>query len=418
MILIHSTRTILKILKTLPKTSASERTMHSNDLKTIFLQSVNAVNPNNLIKRAVKVQYGHLVVSGRSYTLQKPVYIVGFGKAVLGMARELERALGSNLQEGIVSVPAGILKGTDKGSKDDTDTNPSSKPSRIRYIEGAVNNLPDEKAMETAKNIKTLVSNLKEDDMVIILISGGGSALLPLPKPPITLQEKLELIKSLANKGADIVELNCVRKKISDLKGGRLAEFVYPARAVSLILSDIVGDPLDYIASGPTVPNSDGEEAALTIVQKYFLFDGSPESIRRVLMSKDSQSTAIKIDKGRFRHVDNFVIGNNAIAVDGAREKAQELGYSVAVLSTELNGDVRDISEIYAKLSQELSTLIANPANKGTFKVFLGKLGGILKLSDSNVEDMLNMDFGNKKGKRILFFGGVPAFYLLSGNPF
>lgn len=151
-----------------------------------------------------------------------------------------------------------------------------------------------------------LVESLAEDDLLIVLISGGGSALLPLPRPPVSLQEKLALVKGLAGRGADILELNCVRKRLSLLKGGGLAALAHPATVVALVLSDVIGDPLDFIASGPTMPNLDDPGEAMRIIEKYELCGELPESIKGVL-GVDAQNRR-GCQKG-FPHVHNFIIG-------------------------------------------------------------------------------------------------------------
>ncbi|RZC39415.1 glycerate kinase, partial [Asbolus verrucosus] len=239
-----------------------------------------------------------------------------FGKAVLGMALELERSLKDKLKMGVVTVPTGIFEKFKVESK-------------IKFIEGARNNMPDEEALAGANEIRDLANSLGKDDLLLVLMSGGGSALLPLPVPPITLKEKQDLIKELSTKGADILELNCVRKQISVLKGGGLAELAYPSTVISLILSDIVGDPLDFIASGPTTPNSDNVNDAIAIIKKYNCYDSLSHSIKTVLeqhKSKPSLKCFPPIRDGKYEHVENFIIGNNHIAAEAARQHAASLG--------------------------------------------------------------------------------------------
>lgn len=360
------------------KTSAvaiAHRKMSSTleDLKSIFRSAVSAVEPQALVKNAVKLEGGHLSVAGRSYRPQKPCYVVGFGKAVLGMALAIEEILGGNLKEGICTVPKGIFNlGLYKQSNN----------SKIRFIEGAHNNLPDAEAMNGALEIQKLVKNLNGEDLLIVLISGGGSALLPLPVSGITLEEKMDLIKKLGNKGADITELNCVRKRISELKGGGLAISAYPAQVISLVISDIVGDPLGFIASGPTTPNSDKPGAALDVIKKYGLLDGLPGSIKQALtQQKRSESQKIDIVDGQYAHVNNVIVGSNRKAASAASRRAESLGYNAMVLSTGVKGDVNEISKIYAELARQSSLLPQNSREAlDNFKAVLfessRKLGG------------------------------------------
>lgn len=312
-------------------------------LKEIFVKSVESVQPQNLISKQVKVESGHLTVCGRTFPLQKPCYIVGFGKAVLGMALELEKILKDNLKMGVVTVPQGISEKFEIRSK-------------IKFIEGAKNNIPDEAALSGALEIKTLVEGLEKEDLVLVLMSGGGSALLPLPKPPITLKEKQDLIKELSTGGADIFELNCVRKQISQLKGGGLAEFAYPGRVISLILSDVVGDPLDFIASGPTTPNCDTNDSAIAIIKKYKCYERLSGSILAVLSQKNENCGCFPaIKDGKYHHVDNFIIGNNQIAAEAARQHAASLGFQSTIISTSITGNVAKISQIYANLARNIA---------------------------------------------------------------
>lgn len=340
-------------------------------LKEMFLKSVEAVHPENLISSQIKVNNGHLLVRDKSYPLRYPCYVVGFGKAVLGMAKQLEVILGNKLERAIVSVPRGIFKNFPF----------QTQSQKIEFFEGAENNIPDENAWRGAQEIKNLVEKLNENDLLIVLISGGGSALLPLPIPPISLREKQDLIKDLSTKGADIVELNCVRKQISLLKGGGLAKLAYPATVISLILSDIVGDPLDFIASGPTTPNTDNVEDALRVIKKHGSYNTLPQSIKSVLTNNSSSKTNVE-----FPHVTNYIIGNNKIAAEAALQHALSLGFQSAIISTSITGDVKEISQIYADLARHIIDGILNPLKKLN-------AAEIARTMNFDVADLINFDF-------------------------
>uniref|UniRef100_A0A8B9TJZ3 Glycerate kinase n=1 Tax=Anas platyrhynchos TaxID=8839 RepID=A0A8B9TJZ3_ANAPL len=189
--------------------------------------------------------------------------------------------------------------------------------SRIQVIEGARNNLPDPEALRGAGAIQELAQGLTADDLLLVLISGGGSALLPAPIPPILLEEKEKLTKMLASRGAAIQELNTVRKTLSLLKGGGLARLAYPAQVVSLILSDVIGDPLDIIASGPTAASSHSVQDCLQVLAKYNLLQSLPESVETVLSSSPSKRAAPE----DYSHVCNVIIGSNALALDEAKRR-------------------------------------------------------------------------------------------------
>lgn len=312
-----------------------------NDLRQIFKSSVSAVYPENLINRSVKYNPANqqLTIAGENYNLKnKNVYIVGSGKAVQNMAKEIETILSSKIKQGIISIPEGS-------------SNYKSEL-EISYYEGAKNNLPDVNAENTAKAIRDLVTGLEKDDLLLVLLSGGGSALLPLPKSRITLEEKTALIKSLANSGADIKELNTVRKQLSDLKGGQLAIKAQPAQVISLILSDIVGDPLDLIASGPTTENEDDPLKAINVIKKYKLYDQLPKSIKAVL----GEVTC----KNKFprENVRNYIIGSNRISIEAALVEARKLDYWALGLSNMVTGNVKDIAIDYVKLSKLFCLLL------------------------------------------------------------
>lgn len=312
------------------------------DLLRIFKSSVSAVLPDNLVNRSVKYNstLQQLTVVGDNYDLKnKNVYLIGFGKAVQNMAREVENVLSNKVKQGIISIPVGSL-------------NHKTKHGKIFYLEGAEHNLPDAKAVTTATKIRDLVTELGSDDILLVLISGGGSALLPLPKPPITLDEKTSLIKKLANAGADIKELNTVRKRLSDLKGGQLAIRAQPAKVISLILSDIVGDPLDLIASGPTTENEDDPSKALAIINRYKVIHGLAESIISVLQNPPSQH---KFPKNNVR---NYIIGSNKMSIAAALKEAMSLDYVGIQLSDSVTGNVKTIATEYATLTKLFCSML------------------------------------------------------------
>ncbi|KAJ0170823.1 hypothetical protein K1T71_013595 [Dendrolimus kikuchii] len=306
-----------------------------NDLLKIFKSSVHSVLPENLIRNSLKFNTANqeLIILGDSYTIHnRNVYLIGTGKAVQSMAREVEVILDSKIKSGIISIPFESF-------------NNNYLSNNVYYYEGAKNNLPDTAAEATAKKVKDFVQKLIRNDLLIVLISGGGSALLPLPKEPITLEEKTDVIKKLANCGADIKELNTVRKKLSDLKGGQLAQKAQPATVVSLILSDIVGDPLDLIASGPTVENEDESAKAINIVKKFNLYDNIPDTIKTVL------NQDINVEKFPKDNVKNYIIGSNKISINAAAAECRKLEYLPLVLSNIITGHIKTIAEEYAKLA-------------------------------------------------------------------
>ncbi|XP_056190573.1 glycerate kinase [Falco biarmicus] len=314
----------------------------------LFRSAVGTVQPALMLQRAVKLQGDgcpQLLVKGQAFPVKRDLYLVGFGKAVLGMAAAAEEILGDHLVRGIINVPLGIQESLQRAGMREMLLKPHSK---IQVIEGAKNNLPDPAALKGAVAIQELAEGLTADDLLLVLISGGGSALLPAPIPPILLEEKEKLTKMLASQGADIRELNIVRKTLSLLKGGGLARLAHPAQVVSLILSDVIGDPLDIIASGPTAASSHSVRDCLQILTKYNLLHNLPKSVETVLSSSPTKPTASE----DYSHVCNIIIGSNTLALDEAKRQAEGLGYATLILSTAICGEVGRMAMLYCQLIQ------------------------------------------------------------------
>ncbi|NXB79326.1 GLCTK kinase, partial [Donacobius atricapilla] len=316
---------------------------------SLFRGAVGTVRPAPMLKRALKLQGDgcpQLLVKGQAFPVKRDLYLVGFGKAVLGMAAAAEEILGDHLTRGIINVPLGIQESLQRAGMQEMLLKPHSK---IQVIEGAKNNLPDEEALKGAVAILELAEGLTADDLLLVLISGrGGSALLPAPIPPILLKEKEKLTKMLASRGAAIQELNIVRKTLSMLKGGGLAQLAHPAQVVSLILSDVIGDPLDIIASGPTAPSSHSVQDCLQILTKYNLLHNLPKSVETVLSSSPTKPTAPE----NYSHVSNIILGSNTLALEEAKCQAERLGYAALVLSAAVQGEVGRVATLYCQLIQ------------------------------------------------------------------
>ncbi|KAE8751887.1 hypothetical protein FOCC_FOCC001364 [Frankliniella occidentalis] len=314
--------------------------------KAAFLAAVSAVKPANLIESSVQINGSILTVKGgNDFQLKQPCHVIGFGKAVLEMALTMERKLGDYMKQCVISVPVGTKK---------AHSIPSN--TKVEILEGAANNLPDKEAEENTRKILKIVEDLKEDDTLLVLISGGGSALLSLPVHPLTLEEKLQVIKQLANAGADILQLNCVRKSLSAVKGGQLAAAAQPATIISLILSDVIGDPVDFIASGPTAPNKDNPAAAWDIICKFQLQNSIPQSAEVCLRSNYSRANSNLKDK----EVNNILIGNNLVAITAAMNKLISLNYSVCFLSPSIQGNVTRIAVFYSQLASRICRFLAS----------------------------------------------------------
>lgn len=246
-----------------------------------------------------------------------------------------------------------------------------SKSSKLKVFEGAAGNIPDKASMNAAQAIKNHILKLTQDDILFCLITGGGSALLPLPIAPITLDEKSTLIKRLSRAGATINELNVVRIAISQVKGGKLLEMGQHAdKIISLIISDIINDPLDLIASGPTIPYQKPAISPLKILEKYNLMDTLSQSIVNVLRQKNEDNqdvpSVIKDNKNGNSHV--FLIANNRIAIEAAVTKAKSLNLVPVLLSGEVQGNVIDISKAFFDLACAIKSYSSLSSSRDDFR--------------------------------------------------
>lgn len=311
------------------------------DARAIFQAGLTAVDPLEAIRRRLRVQDSILEIAGRRYDLSTfdGVYVVGAGKAAGKMAQALERFLGHRLRAGIVNVK----------------THHTVPLERVRINE-AGHPLPDEAGERGTKEIIELLNRTGERDLIFCVVSGGGSALLPCPAQGLELQDKQETTKALLACGATIREVNAIRKHLSQVKGGRLARLAHPSTLISLILSDVVGDELDSIASGPTVPDGSTFGDCLEILQRYGIRDRIPAAARRYLErgARGEVEETPKAQDPVFRRVQNTVVGNNQAAVQSAKEKAEELGYHGLILSTFIEGETREVAKVHAAIAKEI----------------------------------------------------------------
>ncbi len=316
-----------------------------------FSASLKAVDPVNAVKRFLKKNENKLIVRDITYDLNsyENIYLIGFGKAAAAMARGVEQVLGADLKQGIVSVKYGHL---DKVS------------SRIKINEAA-HPVPDEAGMRGAKEMVDFLRERNERDLIICVISGGGSAILPLPYEGISLAEKQETTKLILACGADIKEINAIRKHISQVKGGQLARITQPATLITLILSDVIGDPLDSIASGPAAPDQSTFNDCWAILQKYDLLGKIPAAVKHHLKSGVDNliPDTPKAGDPAFSKTHNIIVGSNWEAVAAARDYAQNLGYNTLVLSTFIEGETKDVARVHAAIAKEVNKT-GNPINK------------------------------------------------------
>jgi glycerate 2-kinase len=305
--------------------------------RLIWEAALNAADPATCIRNFLQIDDNVLSVGGKQFELRGRLIVIGAGKPGAKMAQVVEGILGSYITDGLVVTKYGHALALQ----------------RIKLVE-AGHPIPDSTGIRAAQETRELLRGLTKDDLVLCLISGGGSALWPAPAEGITLEEKQEVTQLLLRAGATIRETNAVRKHLSVMKGGQLAQWAAPARVVSLIISDVIGDAMDFIASGPTAPDTTSFSDALAIVQKYGL--QVPEAV--VERFQDGVHGRIpetpKPGDPLFKQVDNFIIANNRLLIDAAAEKARELNFTTLILGTEVEGEAKDIGRFFGAIAKEI----------------------------------------------------------------
>jgi glycerate 2-kinase len=319
--------------------AVSEKKLRSQALK-IFRAALDASDPAGAVLRHLRVSGDSLVAGPRKYALSSfhRVFVIGAGKAGAVMAQAIERLLGRGIDAGLINVKYGHV----------------AKLRRIELNECG-HPVPDAAGVRGAERIAAIADGAGERDLVICLISGGASALMPSPAPPVTLEEKQAVTKLLLASGANIHEINAVRKHISQLKGGQLARRASPATVLSLLLSDVIGDDLDVIGSGPTAPDASTFSTARAVLEKYGLLEKTPQAVRERIecgLRGEILDTPKRSDR-IFRRVQNLIVGSNALAVEAAAAKARELGLRPLVLSTRIEGETRDVARMHAAIAKE-----------------------------------------------------------------
>jgi glycerate 2-kinase len=306
--------------------------------------ALDAVDPSCAVHAAVQRRGQVLRVGDASYDLDRyeRVYLIGGGKAGAPMAQAMAEILGPALTGGWVNVKDGHL--------------PEGELPPGLVIHEAGHPIPDKRGQRGAAEVLRIARQATGRDLVFCLISGGGSALLPLPVDGISLADLQALTDALLRCGATINEINAVRKHCSQIKGGQLARAAFPATVVALLLSDVVGNPLDVIASGPTVPDTSTFADAQAVIDRYQIEDAIPRSIRAHLRGglEGRIPETPKEGDPAFERVCNAVIGSNAIAARAAQAEAESMGYHTLLLSTYVEGEAREVAKVFAALGKSL----------------------------------------------------------------
>jgi glycerate 2-kinase len=313
----------------------------------IFQAALRAVDPVAAVLKHVRRVDDAIWVGTRRFEFKDDdgILVVGAGKAGAPMAKALEDLLGTRITEGAIVVKEG-----------------HSLPLRRVRVHEAGHPVPDERGLRGAEDIIALVDRAGARDLVLCVLSGGGSALLVAPSEGITLADKQEVTRLLLACGADIHEINTVRKHLSRAKGGQLARSAHPATVVSLILSDVIGDDLNVIASGPTVPDASTFADADRVFNKYGIWERLPEPVKRRIrlgLKGDLQDTP-KSDDPVFERCFAELVGTNIQALQAAADEAQRLGYKALILSSSIEGEAREVAKMFTAIAREIRAS-ANP---------------------------------------------------------
>lgn len=321
-----------------------ERPVSLIGLRRVALDLINTAiessQPDLALKENVSLNQNELMFGNISIDLSKVrnLYVVGFGKASYTMAKSIEEILNDRITKGIVSTKFGY----------------GGKLKKIKVVE-AGHPIPSEEGLKAAKEIVAIAKESKNNDLIILLVSGGGSALAPLPPDTISLSDKQKTSNLLLSSGANIEEINAVRKHISLIKGGRFAERAYPARVVSLIISDVVGDRLDTISSGPSVPDNTTFDDAFRVLKKYNIIDKVPSTVISHIKKGLNGNIPETPKEGSkcFLRVHNIILINNMTALKSIERKARSLGFNTLILSSEIEGESIEVGKVMAGIAKE-----------------------------------------------------------------
>lgn len=309
----------------------------------IFRSGVESVLPGKLIANFIKLDNNILICNNLAFDLNdfENVYLTGFGKASAAMAKAMEELLGNRVSGGFILTKYGhgsVLKKT--------------------VIREAGHPVPDSNGLKGTSEIVRMVQHASDHDLLIVLISGGGSSLLTDLPEDITLEDLIATNRLLILSGADIGEINAVRKHLSCLKGGQLARLAYPATVLALLISDVVGDPTDVIASGPTVPDCSSFQEAWDALDHYDLLEAVPVRVKGHLQKGMAGLHPETVREGDplLEKTTTVVLGNNATALESCASKAAEMGFDAVILSGKVTGDVNEVADyIYSQMVPYMS---------------------------------------------------------------
>ncbi len=311
------------------------------DALDIFQAGLHSVDSISAVRKHLSLEKEILTVDGKTYPLfdYDNIYVLGTGKASAAMAKAVEECLSERVTSGFINVKYG-----------------HTLPLKYITIHEAGHPVPDVAGLQGSEQIIHWLKSAGERDLIIFLISGGGSALLPSPVPGLTLKDLQETTQTLLEVGASITDMNTIRKHLSRLKGGRLAKLAYPATLVALILSDVIGDRLDSIASGPTAPDESTYHTCRHIINKFNIQKKIPKPVFDFILSGQNgkEEETLKSKDPVFQHVQNVIIGNNIQAIKEAKRRAETLGYNSLILSSSMEGEAKEVAKMFASIAKEI----------------------------------------------------------------
>lgn len=309
-------------------------------LERVAERVLSELAPERCLAQALRFHGGQLLAGPHRYELRRfrRLVVVGFGKAAARMARGLEGVLGPHISEGFVITADGCAVPTE----------------RVEVVE-AGHPLPDARTIQASQRLLHLVEEAGAEDLVVVLVSGGGSALFELPAPGLSLEDLVHTTALLLRSGATIYELNSVRKHLSAVKGGRLAQAAHPAKVLALILSDVPGDELGTIASGPLAPDPTTFAQAVAILQGKGLWESLPQAVRDHLVAglRGAHPETPKPEAPFFRNVRHVLVGSGGTALALAERAGKEMGFRPRVLTRTLRGEAREVAKVFAALAEE-----------------------------------------------------------------
>lgn len=336
---------IIKNLDELVNVRSGPLSSIRQDVLEAIEKAVNEVLPQNALKKYMKRTRNLLVVNKARYNLNdfKRLIVMGAGKASIGMAEYIEKILYDKIDSGIIIAPRETVS---KARLEKIETLPSTHP------------IPSMLGVRASERLLEYATSADSETLVIFLLSGGASALLPLPAPPLTLEDKAQTTKLLLNCGATIDEINIVRRHLSEIKGGRLVNKLGNARIISLIISDVVGDRLEAIGSGPTAPDPTTFKDAYEVLKRYNLWDKIPENVRRRIEDglKGVVDENPKPGDPIFDRVQNIIVAGISNACEVARRHLLQRNYPVRVLTRYMEGEASEIGRFLASILREYAS--------------------------------------------------------------